>query len=150
MISTCVTARPQPPNHQVHAHPPWLGQPPSWLQSTPSMLHCMYTCLLTSPSVSHPWSILQTSIPRSKPLVCPSPLPVYRHELAWPSQLSSTISACLHSQDKRHAAHTTTHAMISLNTKPKLNNLLTITHHTWAYIHHVFTTSLQISTIIDL
>jgi hypothetical protein len=78
----------------------------------------------------------------------PSPLQS-GHELAWLSQLSLTISmlnTCI-LQDKIHVAHTTTHAMVSLNTKPKLNNLLTITHHTWAYIHHVFATSLQISTI---
>jgi hypothetical protein len=31
--------------------------------------------------------------------------------------------------------------MFSLNTKPKLDHLLTITHHphTWAHIHHMFT-----------
>jgi len=35
-ISTRVTTRPRPLNHQVLVHPPWLGQPPSWLWLTPS------------------------------------------------------------------------------------------------------------------
>ena len=41
------------------------------------------------------------------------------------------------SQDKRYVAQHHTHALVSLNTKLKLDHLLKITYHT--YINHVFT-----------
>jgi hypothetical protein len=85
--------------------PPWLGQPSSWLWSTSSMLHRMYTCLSMSPSASHPWSILSLGPSLH---VCPSAPLVHRHELAWPSPLPltmSTLNTCT-SQDNKHIAHT--------------------------------------------
>ena len=89
----------------------------------------MYTCSSTLPTSSSLY-------------ICPSPHPVHRQELAWPSPLPLTVSMLntSTSQDQRHVAHTTAHAMVSLNMKPKLDHFLTINHyfHTWAHIHHVF------------
>jgi hypothetical protein len=75
-------------------------------------------CLLsTSPFTCYPPTVHHPVLDWSLDLilhVCPSPSPVQRHELAWPSPLSlavSTLNTCT-SQDKRHVPHTPTHAMI--------------------------------------
>jgi hypothetical protein len=40
----------------------------------------MYICLSMSPSVSHPRPVFRSSVPRSKPLVRPSPPLVHQHD----------------------------------------------------------------------
>jgi hypothetical protein len=145
-ISMDVTTHHWSPNHQVLAH-----QPLSWLWSTlftlSSHVHLLVDVAKFLPSMVHPLA-LGPSLH-----VHPSLLPIQWHELAWPSPLSLTISTLkiYISQDKRHVAHTTTHTMVSLNTKPKLDHLLSITHHpTHAHISTMLVTSLVQIKIDDL
>jgi hypothetical protein len=93
----------------------------------------MYTCLLMSLGLSHPWLVSQSLVPRSKPFICPSLLLVHRHGTTladllhshWPHLCSTPV----HHKPRNvlHKHHI--HAMVSLRTQPKLDHLLTITHH---------------------
>jgi len=111
----------------------WLGQPFSWLGQQDTLLH-MYTCLLMSPSVNHPWSVFWP--PWS---LCLSFMSVLHHfwsigmtclylsfsiavgRLCAPHLCTTSQEAC--------CTNNTLNAMVSLQTQPKLDHLLTIIHH---------------------
>ena len=97
----------------------WLGQPQSWLGEHNLLLH-MYTCLLMSPGLSYPWSVSQSLVPRSKPLVHPDLLHIHRLSLC---------STPTHHKPRNMLHKHHTHAMVCIQTQPKLDHLLTITRH---------------------
>ena len=73
-----------------------------------------------SPGLSHPWPVSQSLVPRSKPLVRPDLLHSHR-----PSLCSTPV---YHKpRNMLHKHHT--HAMVCIQTQPKLDHHLTITHH---------------------
>jgi hypothetical protein len=99
-------------------------------RSTRSLLH-VHLRLSMSPNARHrSWSP-GLLVPRSKPHVRPSPLPVHRHVPTWPSprRRPPPPSFTPAHHKPRDMLHNPTHVMVNSQTQPKMQITLTITYH---------------------
>ena len=125
--------------------PTWLGQSLSWLgQHNLCHLH-MYTCLLMSPSVIRPWSVLWPLIRRPK-----ASMFILHHCKSIGTTFFIVVSR-LNTQHLHITRQKTccTHYYLchglsqTLNQSSIISWQLLITHHIWAHIHYAYVRSMQ-------
>jgi hypothetical protein len=126
-----VTIHPRPPDHLRSLHLFGLVNCHLGLVNTVyTFFTCTLTCRCRQVLAVYDPSFGPRSFGRSLH-IHPSPFPIHQPELTWLSPLPSTVSTlntCT-SQDKMHVLELHTHALVSLNSKPNLDHLLTISHH---------------------